>query len=210
MTSNTHASVDVFVLHGHRMWRIQTSSKVLSSQNTHSGTGCAPCGLSCKRCAHRYRFAEDGSLHISSAQVSDSGPYLCMATNQAGIQRRRVDLQVSGRSHSGYTSSPNDGAVAGGQPESCSFRFSAVPPSIAEGGLDVTVTVNVQASLSCEASGIPKPTVAWMKNGQVINTEQNQNMYRLVEAFSLRLLMQDHFRRRFLFLFLFNQEKKSH
>lgn len=56
-------------------------------------------GLSYKRCAHRYRLAEDGSLHISSAQVSDSGPYLCMATNQAGIQRRRVDLQVSGRPH---------------------------------------------------------------------------------------------------------------
>lgn len=126
-----------------------------------------------------------------------------MATNQAGIQRRRVDLQVSGRSHSGYTSSPNIEAVAGGQAEYCSFCFSAVPPAIADSGLDVTVTVNVQTSLSCEASGIPKPTVAWMKNGQVISTEQNQNMYRLIEAFSLRFLMQDHFINDFFFIIIF-------
>lgn len=83
--------------------------------------------------------------------------------------------------------------LAGGQSENCSFRSSAVPPSIADGGLDVTVTVNAQTSLSCEASGIPRPTVAWMKNGQVINAEQNQNMYRLIEAFSLRFLTRDHF-----------------
>lgn len=42
-------------------------------------------------------------MHITSAQVSDTGRYLCMATNQAGIQRRRVDLQVYGRSRSGDT-----------------------------------------------------------------------------------------------------------
>lgn len=44
----------------------------------------------------RYTFAEDGSLHIHSAQVTDTGRYLCMATNQAGTQHKRVDLQVYG------------------------------------------------------------------------------------------------------------------
>lgn len=44
----------------------------------------------------RYTFAEDGSLHIQSAQVTDTGRYLCMATNQAGTQRKRVDLQIYG------------------------------------------------------------------------------------------------------------------
>lgn len=46
----------------------------------------------------RYRFGEDGSLHILSAQVTDTGRYLCMATNQAGTERKRVDLQVYGKS----------------------------------------------------------------------------------------------------------------
>lgn len=50
----------------------------------------------------RYRFVEDGSLHITSAQVTDTGRYLCMATNQAGSQRKRVDLQVYGRPLSRY------------------------------------------------------------------------------------------------------------
>ncbi|XP_035509461.1 hemicentin-1 [Morone saxatilis] len=104
---------------------------------------------------YRYTFAEDGSLHIHSAQVTDTGRYLCMATNQAGTQRKRVDLQVY------------------------------VPPSIADGRTNVTVTVNVQTTLSCEATGIPKPTVSWMKNGRAINTDQNQNMYRLLSSGSL-------------------------
>ncbi|XP_074524022.1 hemicentin-1 [Halichoeres trimaculatus] len=103
----------------------------------------------------RYTFAEDGSLHIHSAQVTDTGRYLCMATNEAGTQRKRVDLQVY------------------------------VPPSIANGRTNVTVTVNVQTTLSCEATGIPKPSVTWMKNGRAINTDQNQNMYRLLSSGSL-------------------------
>ncbi|XP_074490966.1 hemicentin-1 isoform X1 [Sebastes fasciatus] len=103
----------------------------------------------------RYTFAEDGSLHIHSAQVTDTGRYLCMATNQAGTQRKRVDLQVY------------------------------VSPSIADSRTNVTVTVNVQTTLSCEATGIPKPSVSWMKNGRTINTDQNQNMYRLLSSGSL-------------------------
>ncbi|XP_075872115.1 hemicentin-1 isoform X2 [Nelusetta ayraudi] len=103
----------------------------------------------------RYTFAEDGSLHIHSTQVTDTGRYLCMATNQAGTQQKRVDLQVY------------------------------VPPSIAEGRDNVTVTVNVQTTLSCEATGIPRPAVSWAKNGRAINTDQNQNMYRLLSSGSL-------------------------
>ncbi|XP_005733181.1 hemicentin-1 isoform X1 [Pundamilia nyererei] len=103
----------------------------------------------------RYTFAEDGSLRINSTQVTDTGRYLCMATNQAGTQRKRVDLQVY------------------------------VPPSIADGRTNVTVIVNVQTTLSCEATGIPKPTVSWRKNGRLINTDQNQNIYRLLSSGSL-------------------------
>uniref|UniRef100_A0A3B4E5X1 Hemicentin 1 n=1 Tax=Pygocentrus nattereri TaxID=42514 RepID=A0A3B4E5X1_PYGNA len=103
----------------------------------------------------RYRFAQDGSLHIHSAQVTDTGRYLCMATNQAGTQRKRVDLQVY------------------------------VPPSIADGPTNVTVTVNIQTTLSCEATGIPKPSVTWTKDTRPLNTDQNQNMYRFSQVFFL-------------------------
>ncbi|XP_036375886.1 hemicentin-1 [Megalops cyprinoides] len=103
----------------------------------------------------RYTFAENGSLHIHSAQVTDTGRYLCMATNQAGTQRKRIDLQVY------------------------------VPPSIAQGPTNITVTVNVQTTLSCDATGIPKPTISWKKNGRLLNTDHNQNMYRLLSSGSL-------------------------
>ncbi|KAK2835266.1 hypothetical protein Q5P01_015750 [Channa striata] len=106
----------------------------------------------------RYTLAEDGSLHIHSAQVTDTGRYLCMATNPAGTQHKRVDLQVD------------------------------VPPSIADGRTNVTITVNVQTTLSCEATGTPKPSVSWTKNGRVISTEQDQNMYRLLSSGSLVII----------------------
>jgi hemicentin len=53
-----------------------------------------------------------------------------------------------------------------------------VPPSIAMGPTNVTVTVNVQTTLACEATGIPKPSVTWRKNGHLLNVDQNQNSYR--------------------------------
>ncbi|XP_061594740.1 hemicentin-1 [Cololabis saira] len=106
----------------------------------------------------RYAFAEDGSLLIHTAQVTDTGRYLCMATNPAGTQRRRVDLQVH------------------------------LPPSIADSRTSLTVVVNIQTTLPCEAAGIPKPTVSWRKNGQTINTDQNQNMYRLLSSGSLVII----------------------
>uniref|UniRef100_A0A8C1K3P7 Hemicentin-1 n=1 Tax=Cyprinus carpio TaxID=7962 RepID=A0A8C1K3P7_CYPCA len=98
------------------------------------------------------RFGEDGSLHILSAQVTDTGRYLCMATSQAGTDRKRVDLQVY------------------------------VPPSITEGPTSITVTVNVQTTLSCEATGIPKPSVRWTKNDQLISL---QSVLRLLSSGSL-------------------------
>ncbi|KAJ1074876.1 hypothetical protein K5549_020565, partial [Capra hircus] len=106
----------------------------------------------------RYSILENGFLHIQSAQVTDSGRYLCMATNAAGTDRRRIDLQVH------------------------------VPPSIAPGPTNITVTVNVQTTLACEATGIPKPSINWRKNGHLLNVDQNQNSYRLLSSGSLVII----------------------
>ncbi|XP_057363933.1 hemicentin-1 isoform X3 [Manis pentadactyla] len=106
----------------------------------------------------RYSILENGFLHIQSARVTDAGRYLCMATNAAGTDRRRIDLEVH------------------------------VPPSIALGPTNVTVTVNVQTTLACEATGIPKPSISWRKNGQLLNVDQNQNSYRLLSSGSLVII----------------------
>ncbi|KAL1775484.1 hemicentin-1 isoform X4 [Sigmodon hispidus] len=106
----------------------------------------------------RYSILENGFLHIQSAHVTDTGRYLCMATNVAGTDRRRIDLQVH------------------------------VPPSIALGPTNVTVSVNVQTTLACEATGIPKPSITWRKNGHLLNVDQNQNSYRLLSSGSLVII----------------------
>uniref|UniRef100_A0A8C2MET6 Hemicentin-1 n=1 Tax=Cricetulus griseus TaxID=10029 RepID=A0A8C2MET6_CRIGR len=106
----------------------------------------------------RYSILENGFLHIQSTHVTDTGRYLCMATNVAGTDRRRIDLQVH------------------------------VPPSIALGPTNVTVTVNVQTTLACEATGIPKPSIYWRKNGHLLNVDQNQNSYRLLSSGSLVII----------------------
>ncbi|XP_012591877.2 hemicentin-1 [Microcebus murinus] len=106
----------------------------------------------------RYSVLENGFLHIQSAHVTDTGRYLCMATNAAGTDRRRIDLQVH------------------------------VPPSIAPGPTNITVTVNVQTTLACEATGIPKPSIHWRKNGHLLNVDQNQNSYRLLSSGSLVII----------------------
>lgn len=58
------------------------------------------------------------------------------------------------------------------------FLIVLVPPSIAAGPTNVTVTVNVQTTLACEATGIPKPSINWRKDGHLLNVDQNQNSYR--------------------------------
>ncbi|XP_046779309.1 hemicentin-1 isoform X23 [Gallus gallus] len=106
----------------------------------------------------RYSILEDGSLQIHSAHVTDTGRYLCMATNAAGTERKQIDLQV------------------------------LVPPTIASGHTNITVTVNVQTTLPCEATGIPRPAVSWKKNGHLLSLDQNQNTYRLLSSGSLVII----------------------
>ncbi|TKC39276.1 hypothetical protein EI555_002961, partial [Monodon monoceros] len=62
------------------------------------------------------------------------------------------------------------------------------PPSIALGPTNITVTVNVQTTLACEATGIPKPSINWKKNGHLLNVDQNQNSYRLLSSGSLIII----------------------
>ena len=43
-----------------------------------------------------YELMEDGSLLISSAEVSQTGSYVCVVTNDAGVDTRDFNLVVNG------------------------------------------------------------------------------------------------------------------
>uniref|UniRef100_A0A8C9DLV3 Hemicentin-1 n=1 Tax=Prolemur simus TaxID=1328070 RepID=A0A8C9DLV3_PROSS len=128
----------------------------------------------------RYSVLENGFLHIQSAHVTDTGRYLCMATNAAGTDRRRIDLQVHGK----YTCINSTQSLCQIRKrkrydkalEICKgwkcvdfFLFVVVivlvPPSIADEPTDVLVTKHAPAVITCTASGVPFPSILWTKNG---------------------------------------------
>lgn len=45
---------------------------------------------------------------------------------------------------------------------------AAVPPVIASPGGTVTVLVNEPATLECEATGVPSPSLTWLKDGSPV------------------------------------------
>ncbi|ELV11507.1 Hemicentin-1 [Tupaia chinensis] len=107
----------------------------------------------------RVRILSGGRyLQINNAELSDTANYTCVASNIAGKTTREFILTVN------------------------------VPPSIAPGPTNVTVTINVQTTLACEATGIPKPSINWRKNGHPLNVDQNQNSYRLLSSGSLVII----------------------
>ncbi|XP_072488817.1 hemicentin-2 isoform X3 [Notamacropus eugenii] len=91
-------------------------------------------------------YAKGGRhLQLGKAQVSDSGLYICQASNAAGIAEKAVRLDVY------------------------------VPPTIegAEGGpLVVKAVAGRPLALGCSASGHPPPTLTWHQDGSPL-TENN-------------------------------------
>lgn len=49
----------------------------------------------------------------------------------------------------------------------------SVPPSISSKGGMVTVVVNDPFRLECEASGLPAPSLTWLKEGSPISSSSN-------------------------------------
>uniref|UniRef100_A0A668AGU1 Hemicentin 2 n=1 Tax=Myripristis murdjan TaxID=586833 RepID=A0A668AGU1_9TELE len=77
----------------------------------------------------------DGSLYIERTVPEDAGTYVCTAVNVAGTTNITVSLEVH------------------------------VPPEINAGPYHYIANEGVAITLSCEASGVPKPTVVWSKVG---------------------------------------------
>ena len=82
---------------------------------------------------------KDGQLSIINAQKQDSGLYKCKASNGLGYDSALTQLVV--------VELP---------------RFTLSPPAQLE------VRKNQNITISCQATGDPKPTVSWMKeNGEL-------------------------------------------
>ncbi|XP_069772736.1 hemicentin-1-like [Narcine bancroftii] len=85
-----------------------------------------------------YRLLASGSLQIFSATTEDTALYECSASNEVGESHRLIQLTVH------------------------------VPPSIADDSPDVTVSAMSPVVLTCHVTGIPAPSVTWLKDGAQI------------------------------------------
>ncbi|CAH2311914.1 hemicentin-1 isoform X2 [Pelobates cultripes] len=82
-----------------------------------------------------YRFLSSGSLVITSPTIEDTGIYACLASSDAGEDEIAVFLSVQ------------------------------VPPSIADEVTNIFVTKLSPALLPCTVSGVPHPSIHWLKDG---------------------------------------------
>ncbi|TRZ13268.1 hypothetical protein HGM15179_013842 [Zosterops borbonicus] len=83
----------------------------------------------------------EGGETVLECEVAHAGHYTCLVTNTEGQEQREFDVVVH------------------------------VPPEFIQGsGLTTNVNVSLQGSLTltCEAAGIPQPTVTWFRDGSPV------------------------------------------
>ncbi|GAB0198482.1 hemicentin-2 [Grus japonensis] len=85
-------------------------------------------------------------LHIPKAEVAHAGRYACLVSNAAGQERREFDVTVH------------------------------VPPEFIQGlgsTTNISVSLHGALTLTCEATGVPLPTVTWYWNGSPVTPSEN-------------------------------------
>ncbi|VTJ81530.1 Hypothetical predicted protein, partial [Marmota monax] len=86
----------------------------------------------------RHTFLPSGSMKITETRISDSGMYLCVATNIAGNVTQAVKLSVH------------------------------VSPKIQNGPKHMKVQVGQRVDIPCNAQGSPLPVITWFKGGSTM------------------------------------------
>ncbi|KAG9270615.1 hemicentin-2-like [Astyanax mexicanus] len=88
---------------------------------------------------HGISQIQNGSLLIGSVAASQSGDYKCLAVNEAGSAERKTRVKVN------------------------------VPPEIwGDKVTNLTVTLKHPMTLSCDAHGVPIPSITWTKDGKPV------------------------------------------
>uniref|UniRef100_A0A8C3SN85 Ig-like domain-containing protein n=1 Tax=Chelydra serpentina TaxID=8475 RepID=A0A8C3SN85_CHESE len=103
----------------------------------------------------QHTFLPSGSMKITETRVSDSGMYICEATNIAGNVTQSVKLNVY------------------------------VPPKIQRGPRVMKVQVGHRVDISCNAQGIPPPTVTWFKGRNTMLIDGGQYISNLDGTLSI-------------------------
>ncbi|KAJ8379625.1 hypothetical protein SKAU_G00004030 [Synaphobranchus kaupii] len=87
----------------------------------------------------------DGSLYVDRAVPEDAGIYVCTAINVAGSMNISVTLEVH------------------------------VPPEINPGPFHYVATESEAITLSCDSTGVPKPTVSWSKGRETLSLDRTSS-----------------------------------
>ncbi|XP_025199330.1 roundabout homolog 2-like [Melanaphis sacchari] len=91
-----------------------------------------------------FHVTQDGTLRIQGAQKEDAGFLVCSALSVAGSVTWRAFLQVT--------------------------SVQDVPPPVVDiGPTNQTLATRSAATLPCQASGIPLPTIKWYRNGNYLS-----------------------------------------
>uniref|UniRef100_A0A8B9JKN2 Cell adhesion molecule-related/down-regulated by oncogenes n=1 Tax=Astyanax mexicanus TaxID=7994 RepID=A0A8B9JKN2_ASTMX len=101
---------------------------------------------------HGISQIQNGSLLIGSVAASQSGDYKCLAVNEAGSAERKTRVKVN------------------------------VPPEIwGDKVTNLTVTLKHPMTLSCDAHGVPIPSITWTKDGKPVPPPVISGVFRLQE-----------------------------
>lgn len=105
------------------------------------------------------------SVQIPQAHVNNTGRYTCVVNNTAGQASRHFNLKVLGEENHtlAFLFIAEKWRVY-----FLIFCISTDPPRINGSDVvtEVSVIVNNALELQCEASGIPRPSLTWLKDGR--------------------------------------------